>query len=108
MLNRFRGNGLYLLDEPEAALSPKRQLAVMTRIHDLVREHSQFIIATHSPILMAYPESIIYQFSANGIERVAYEDTEHYRVTRNFLANPRRMLDILFDQEAEPGSPSIL
>jgi predicted ATPase len=101
VLNRFRGHGLYLLDEPEAALSPKRQLAVLTRIHDLVREQSQFIIATHSPILMAYPEAVIYQFSAAGIERIAYEETEHYRVTRNFLANPRRTLDILFDREAE-------
>ena len=102
VLNRFRGHGLYLLDEPEAALSPKRQLAVLTRIHDLVAEQSQFIIATHSPILMAYPEAFIYQFSAAGIERIAYEETEHYRVTRNFLANPRRTLDILFDREAGP------
>jgi len=97
MVNRFNGNGLYLLDEPEAALSPKRQLAIMTRMHDLVRQNSQFIIATHSPILMAYPEAIIYQFSSGGIERVAYEDTEHYQITRNFLANPKRMLDILFE-----------
>jgi predicted ATPase len=102
VLNRFRGHGLYLLDEPEAALSPKRQLAVLTRIHDLVAEQSQFIIATHSPILMAYPEAFIYQFSAAGIERIAYEETEHYRITRNFLADPRRTFDILFDREAEP------
>jgi predicted ATPase len=98
VLNRFRGNGLYLLDEPEAALSPQRQLAVMTRIHDLVQEKSQFIIATHSPILMAYPDAIIYQFSSSGIERIAYEETEHYRITRDFLANPQRMLKILFEQ----------
>ena len=98
VLNRFRGHGLYLLDEPEAALSPKRQLAVMTRIHDLVEEKSQFIIATHSPILMAYPDAFIYQFSAAGIERVAYEETEHYRITRDFLANPQRMLKILFER----------
>lgn len=98
MVNRFHGHGLYLLDEPEAALSPKRQPAILTRIHDLVREKSQFIIATHSPILMAYPDAIIYQFSsAGGIERVAYEDTEHYRITRDFLANPQRMLRILFE-----------
>ena len=97
MVNRFRGNGLYLLDEPEAALSPKRQLAIMTRIHDLVRQKSQFIIATHSPILMAYPEALIYQFSTRGIERVAYQDTEHHRITRDFLANPDRMLRILFE-----------
>ena len=57
MLHRFGGNGLYILDEPEAALSPARQLAVLRRIHQLVEEHSQFIIATHSPILMAYPSA---------------------------------------------------
>jgi predicted ATPase len=101
VLNRFRGNGLYLLDEPEAALSPKRQLAVMTRIHDLVQAGSQFVIATHSPILMAYPDAWIYQFSSAGIERVAYTETEHYCITRSFLSNPRRMLDILFDREEE-------
>lgn len=98
MVNRFNGHGLYLLDEPEAALSPKRQLAILTRIHDLIGEKSQFIIATHSPILMAYPDAWIYQFSQEGIERVAYEDTEHYRVTRDFLANPARMMRILFEE----------
>jgi predicted ATPase len=97
MVNRFRGNGLYLLDEPEAALSPKRQLAILTRIHDLVGEKSQFIIATHSPILMAFPDACIYQFSQSGIERVAYEETEHYRVTRSFLSNPERMMRVLFE-----------
>ena len=97
MVNRFGGHGLYLLDEPEAALSPKRQLAILTRIHDLVREKSQFIIATHSPILMAFPDAFIYQFSQDGIERVAYEETEHYRVTRSFLSNPERMMRVLFE-----------
>lgn len=97
MVNRFGGHGLYLLDEPEAALSPKRQLAILTRIHDLVGEKSQFIIATHSPILMAYPGAWIYEFSQSGIARVAYEDTEHYRITRDFLANPQRMMRILFE-----------
>lgn len=97
VLERFRGNGLYLLDEPEAALSPKRQLAVLTRMHDLVKEKSQFIIATHSPILMAYPGAWIYQFTVDGVERVAYEDTEHYRITRSFLSNPGRMMEMLFE-----------
>jgi predicted ATPase len=95
LLNRFGGQGLYLLDEPEAALSPIRQLSVITRIHDLVREKSQFIIATHSPILMAYPDAYIYTFSPKGIERVAYKDTEQYRVTADFLSNPQRMLEVL-------------
>jgi len=95
LLNRFRGEGLYLLDEPEAALSPNRQLSVLARIHDLVSQKSQFIIATHSPILMAYPGAYIYAFSPKGIERIAYTDTEHYQVTRDFLSNPQRMLDVL-------------
>jgi len=92
MVNRFHGEGLYLLDEPEAALSPSRQLSVITRIHDLVQQKSQFIIATHSPIIMAYPDAHIYSFSTSGIERIPYKDTEHFRITRDFLANPQRML----------------
>lgn len=95
LVTRFRGEGLYLLDEPEAALSPSRQLSVLTRIHDLVEQKSQFLIATHSPILMAYPNAWIYSFSTKGIERVRYEETEHYRITRDFLANPERMLRVL-------------
>lgn len=92
LLNRFRGQGLYMLDEPEAALSPSRQLSVIARLHELVQARSQFIIATHSPILMAYPNSVIYSFSKQGIARIAYEETEHYRITRDFLSNPARML----------------
>jgi predicted ATPase len=92
LVNRFRGQGLYLLDEPEAALSPSRQLSVITRIHDLVQQKSQLIIATHSPIIMAYPDAHIYSFSTTGIQRIAYKDTEHFRITRDFLANPQRML----------------
>src|SRR5438094_960944 len=97
LVNRFRGEGLYLLDEPEAALSPSRQLSVIRRIHDLVQEKSQFIIATHSPILMAYPEAYIYSFSAKGIEKIEHKHTEHYRITRDFLANPQRMLRFLLE-----------
>lgn len=89
---RFGGQGLYILDEPEAALSPQRQLAVLSRIHDLVRDGSQFVIATHSPLLMAYPDACIYQCNADGVAPVAYEDTAHFRVTRDFLMNPQRML----------------
>ena len=98
MTHRFRGKGIYLLDEPEAALSPQRQLAVLSRLHDLILDGSQFIIATHSPILMAYPEADIYQFAQAGISRIAYEDTEHYQVTRNFLANPEWMLNVLLQR----------
>jgi predicted ATPase len=92
---RFRGNGLYILDEPEAALSPSRQMSMLVRMHDLIAEKSQFIIATHSPILMAYPDCWIYQIGARGLDRVAYEDTEHYQVTRNFLNIYKDMINIL-------------
>lgn len=95
MTTRFRGDGIYILDEPEAALSPQRQLAILSRIHDLVRDSSQFIIATHSPILMAYPDSIIYECTSEGIFQTTYEETEHYQVTRDFLMNRERMLKIL-------------
>lgn len=96
--NRFGGNGLYILDEPEAALSPSRQMSLLTRIHDLVDNASQFIIATHSPILMAYPDAWIYQISARGIERISYEDTEHYQVTKHFLNHREVMLEQLFEK----------
>ena len=89
MNNRFGGQGFYVLDEPEAALSPTRQLAMLVRLHELVRDKSQFVIATHSPILMAYPDAWIYQIGKNGLERVEYEQTEHYVVARRFLADPR-------------------
>jgi predicted ATPase len=98
MMERFGGKGLYLLDEPEAALSPQRQLAVLSRMHDLLLDDSQFIIATHSPILMAYPDARIYEFSNRGINPIAYEDTEHFRVTRDFLGNPQRMMGRLFER----------
>ncbi|MEZ4266611.1 MAG: AAA family ATPase [Myxococcota bacterium] len=98
MMHRFGGDGLYLLDEPEAALSPQRQLAVLSRIHDLVLDRSQFIIATHSPILMAYPDAWIYQCAPEGLRRVEYRETEHFQVTRDFLANPERMLRILLER----------
>jgi predicted ATPase len=101
MMNRFGGEGLYILDEPEAALSPQRQLAALARIHDLVHAGSQFIIATHSPILMAYPEAYIYACAAEGVELIDYYDTEHYRVMRDFVVNPKRMLDVLFAPDGD-------
>lgn len=97
---RFRGNGLYILDEPEAALSPSRQMSMLTRMHDLISNKSQFIIATHSPILMAYPDAWIYRIGPKGLDRVPYEDTEHYQVTRDFLNRPDVMLDILLDRKS--------
>jgi len=96
-MNKFKGNGLYILDEPEAALSPMRQLAMISRIHDLVHLHSQFIIATHSPIIIGYPNAKIIQISNNSIDIVEYEKTEHYIVTKEFINNRKRMLDILLE-----------
>jgi predicted ATPase len=91
MVERFGGNGLYILDEPEAALSPTRQLAVLSRMSQLIKENSQFVIATHSPILMAYPGALIYQIDRSGIYPIKYEDTEHYKITKAFLNNPDPM-----------------
>jgi predicted ATPase len=99
VLHRLGGNGLYLFDEPEAALSPSRQLALLAAMHRLVASGSQFIIATHSPILMAYPGALIYEFYEKGVRQVAYTDTEHYVVTRAFLGNPERMLRELLDEK---------
>jgi predicted ATPase len=97
---RWTGNGLYILDEPEAALSPNRQLSFLVLVDDLVRrEGSQFIIATHSPILMAYPRAVIYRLDARGIAPVPYEETEHFRVTRDFLNGRERFFRELFDKE---------
>lgn len=98
MKERFGGKGLYLLDEPEAALSPARQIEAMSRFHDLVLEGSQFIIATHSPILMAYPDALILHCGRDGIRPIAYEDTEHFRITRDFLLHRDKVLDILMDR----------
>jgi predicted ATPase len=95
-VNRFNGNGLYILDEPEAALSPSRQMSMISRMHDLVGQNSQFIIATHSPIVMAYPDSIIYEIK-DGFKAVSYEETEHYQVMKSFLNNTKGMLDILLN-----------
>lgn len=99
LTTKFRGKGLYLLDEPEAALSPNRQLAALSAIHQLVEADSQLIIATHSPILLSYPQAKILQFDATGISEVAYEDTEHYVITKDFLNNHRRRLDYLLGDD---------
>ncbi len=102
--NRFRDDGLYLMDEPEAALSPKRQLQFLGLLHDYCKRGCQFIIATHSPIIMAYPDALIYLLDFEGIRQVAYTETEHYRITRGFLSNPERSLRILLADE-ENGTP---
>lgn len=101
LTQRMSGDGLYLFDEPEAALSPKRQMSALVRIHDLVMMHSQFIIATHSPILLAYPHATIYECDERGIHPVKYEDTEVFRVTRDFLVRHKKMVAMLLEDQEE-------
>lgn len=98
LLHRFGGQGLYFLDEPEAALSPAGQMTLLSGIDRLVKRESQFIIATHSPILMAYPEAEIYCLDEDGMRLTPYRETEHYRLTRQFLEQPDRMLRYLLEQ----------
>jgi predicted ATPase len=95
--NQFE-SGIYILDEPEAALSPARILAFMAVIHQLEKSgRAQFIIATHSPMLICYPGATIYQFDEDGVRETVYEDTEHFRLTKTFLDNPALYLRHLMD-----------
>jgi len=98
IINRFSGNGLYLMDEPEAALSPSRQMALLARMYELEKLNSQFIIATHSPILLAYPNAQIFVLTDDKITMTPYKETEHYIITKQFINNPERMLKHLLDQ----------
>lgn len=91
--NRFGGDGLYLLDEPEAALSPLRQMGFLKVLHDLVCAGSQFLVATHSPIILAYPHAWIYVLEGERLVRKEYRETEHYRITRTFLERPEQMAE---------------
>lgn len=98
--HRFRKKGIYLLDEPEAALSPQRQLAFLRIIYDLVtKEQCQFIIATHSPILLGYPDATILSFDDGGINKIDYEETSHYTITKYFLQNREKFLQEVFKEE---------
>lgn len=97
MINRFYGDGLYILDEPEAALSPTSQMALLARIYELEKLNSQFIIATHSPILLAYPDAQIFVLSEENITPTPYMETEHYIVTKRFINNPYELLTYLID-----------
>lgn len=92
MINRFDPNGFYLLDEPEAALSTQNCLTCLRRVHELVQQHSQFVIATHSPIILAYPDATIYSFDTDGLHEVDYEDTDPVRLTQSFLGARERFL----------------
>ena len=96
---RFRGSGLYLLDEPEAALSPTRQLAALARMHQLVESGSQFILATHSPILMAYPGAQLLGLSDGGIAPLDYDHTEHVVVMRHFMNDRASLLAELLRED---------
>lgn len=99
LTHKLKGNGFYIFDEPEAALSPTRQMAALTAIHNLVINGSQFIIATHSPILLAYPRSKILALDGRGMLEVKYTDTEQYTVTRDFLNQREKMLKILLEDD---------
>lgn len=97
--HRFGPKGLYILDEPEAALSASRQLALLVRMRDLLREGSQFIIATHAPIVLSYPGAIIYGLDEEGISEVPYDQVENVALTRTFLADRERYLERLFSND---------
>jgi predicted ATPase len=101
--NRFE-DGIYLLDEPEAALSPQRQLAFLTVLHELTaKKVAQFLIATHSPMLLTFPGATIFSLDGGACRPVAYADTDHFRVTRDFLNAPERFYRHLFVDDAEAG-----
>lgn len=93
--HRFGEYGLFILDEPEAALSPQRQLALLAELHRMVLGGCQIVMATHSPILMACPGALIYQLDEDGVREVALDETEHWTVTRTFMESPERMLRLL-------------
>ena len=97
MKHRFGANGLYILDEPESALSPNRQMSMLTLIHDLVKQGAQFVIATHSPILLSYPSAMIYEIKEEGLVETAYEETDTFKVSKRFLNDYEGMLEILLN-----------
>jgi predicted ATPase len=105
-VNRFE-QGIYLLDEPEAALSPQRQLSFLKIIHDLAEPNqAQFLISTHSPIILSYPGATLYSLDGDSIQEVDYRETEHYRLTKDFLNAPERYFKTLFarpEDESEDG-----
>ena len=99
-----------MLDEPEAALSPTRRVEFLVLMHDSIRRGCQFVIAAHSPIILAYPDARLHLLDRQGIRDVAYTDAEHYQVTRRFLGNPKRALETLLgaepDADTSPGGDS--
>lgn len=102
--NRFE-QGIYLLDEPEAALSPQRQLSFLKIIHDLAAPgHAQFLIATHSPIILSYPDAAIFSLDGDSIEEIGYQQTQHFLITRDFLNAPERFFKRLFGKFGGDGN----
>jgi predicted ATPase len=102
--HRFE-QGLFILDEPEAALSPQRQLSFLKIVHDLATpRRAQFLIATHSPILLAYPGATIFDMDGETMQPTRYEETKHYLITRDFLNSPERFFKHLLRQDEEPSS----
>lgn len=97
LTKKLKGNGLYIFDEPEAALSASRQMTALVAIDQLVQNRSQLIVATHSPILLAYPNAIIYHLDESGIRKISYEDTPQYQITKGFLDDYKRMINILLE-----------
>ena len=111
LLNRrFMPSGLYFLDEPEAALSPARQMTALARINELAKAGAQFVIATHSPTLMAYPRAKILLFAADGLREVEYTETEHYRLTKSFLDDHETAMRHILSRApiSEPDEPDEL
>jgi predicted ATPase len=97
--HRFGQQGIYILDEPEAALSPSRQLAFLALLHELEKTGiTQFIIATHSPILLSYPNASLFSMDGNAIREIDYRKTEHYKITKEFLDSPERYFRHLFSE----------
>ena len=96
--NRFGGNGIYLLDEPEAALSPSRQMTLMVLMNELLGKNSQFVIATHSPMLMTFPGAQVMELTEDDIKTVPYDQTGHFQLTKRFLNYPEKMLDVLLGE----------
>ena len=102
-VNRFE-QGIYILDEPEAALSPQRQLSFLRIIHDLEKSgHAQFLISTHSPIILSYPGAVLLSLDGDSIQEVAYTETSHYLLTRDFLNCPERFFKTLFRASDDEG-----
>jgi len=99
--NRFGGKGLYILDEPEAALSPRGIIRLMQKMDELVQDDSQFIISTHSPMLLCFPGAEVYQITEKGIDSVRFRDTDHYRTTVRFLQNPESAVEDILGYETE-------